>query len=151
MKEIVIATDGSPSAREAIDNGLDLASEHGAEVTFVHVLPPDDYIVAGRAGHIRPTPHHVAMDESETALEEAAEAADEAGVVYALERISGDTVDAIIAIADAKNADLIIVGSRGRSAIASALFGSVSTSLLKKAKRPVFAVRGEVVPAEAAA
>lgn len=151
MKKIVIAIDGSPSAREAIDVGLELASEQSAEVTFVHVLAPDDYIVSGRGGPVLPKPHHVDIDESETALKEAADAAEEAGVSYALERISGDTVDEIVAVADAKNADLIVVGSRGRSSIASALLGSVSSGVLKQAKRPVLIVRGAAVPAEARA
>jgi nucleotide-binding universal stress UspA family protein len=39
MKKILIATDGSASAREAVKFGLELAEEHAAEVTFVHVVP----------------------------------------------------------------------------------------------------------------
>ena len=46
MTKIVISADGSPSAREAIDVGLELATEQGAEVTFVHALPPDEFVRA---------------------------------------------------------------------------------------------------------
>jgi nucleotide-binding universal stress UspA family protein len=150
MKEIVIATDGSEAAREAVEYGVELASENGAAVTFVHVLPPDDYVVAGR-GPVVPRPHHVDMDESESALAEASDAAIAAGVSYALERISGETVAEIIAVAAAKNADLIVVGSRGRGAISSALLGSVSKGVLNQAKRPVLIVRATAVPAESVA
>lgn len=66
MKSIVIATDGSASAAGAVAFGLELATEQGAEVTFVHVLPPDDFFVAGRGGPALPKPHHVEMDKSET-------------------------------------------------------------------------------------
>lgn len=149
MKEIVIATDGSEAAHEAVEYGLELATENGAAVTFVHVLPPDDYIVAGRGPAI-PKPHHVDMDESEGALSDASDAAIAAGVSYALERISGDTVAEIIAVAEAKKADLIVVGSRGRGTVSSALLGSVSRGVLKEARRPVLVVHGTVVPAETA-
>ena len=150
MKSIVIATDGSPSSREATDFGLELAAEQGAEVTFVHVLPPDDFVVPGRAGLSVPRAHHVEMDESEVALADAANAAEGAGVSYGLERISGDTVDEIVAVADAKRADLIVVGTRGRGSITSALLGSVSSGVLRRAKRPVLVVRAAEVPAKAA-
>lgn len=148
MKKILIATDGSPSAYEATDMALELAGEHKADVTFVHVLPPDEFI-AGRVGPGRPIPHHVEMDESETALLSAAEAAEKAGVSYTLERISGETVDEIVAVAEGLEVDLIVVGSRGRGPLAGAILGSVSSGVLMKAKRPVLIVRGSGVPAAA--
>jgi nucleotide-binding universal stress UspA family protein len=151
MKRILIATDGSASAREAVEIGIELAAEQGAEITFVHVLPPDDYIVSGRLGPVLPKPHHVEVDESELALREAADAAEEAGVSYALERISGETVDEIVASADSADADLIVVGSRGRGPLTAALLGSVSLGVLGESRRPVLVVRGIAAREPAAA
>jgi nucleotide-binding universal stress UspA family protein len=141
MKNIVIATDGSPSSQEAVGVGIELATEQGAAVTFVHVLPADEFLVAGRMGHI-PKAHRVDMDESEVALHEAADAAQEAGLEYTLERISGDTVDEIVAVADSADADLIVIGSRGRGPITSTLLGSVSKGVLAESRRSVLVVRG---------
>lgn len=146
MNHILIATDGSPSAQEAVDVGLELAKEQGANVTFLHVLPPDEFRTTRLASPA--IPHHVDIDASETALEEAAGNADAMDVAYALERISGDTVETIIRLADARGADLIVLGSRGRGAVASALLGSVSNGVLREADRPVLIVRSAKVTAE---
>ena len=141
MKKILIATDGSPTARDAVDVGIELAAEQGAEVTFLHVLPADDFVGGGRGAPVFTKPHPVEMDETEIALKEAADAAEAADVGYTLERMSGDTVDEIVALADSLDVDMIVVGSRGRNAVTSALLGSVSRGVLSESKRPVLVVR----------
>jgi nucleotide-binding universal stress UspA family protein len=149
MKQVLIATDGSPSAREAVDVGIELAKEQGADVTFLHVAEPDEFH-GGRVGTVAIS-HTEEVDESETALKAAAEAADAAGVSYSLERISGETVPTIVAFADTKDADMIVLGSRGRSALATALLGSVSHGVLRHAKRPVLVVKAAKTSAETTA
>jgi nucleotide-binding universal stress UspA family protein len=149
MKQILIATDGSSSAQEAVEIGLELARDHGTDVTFVHVTPAEE-IRGGRGGSHALT-HREEIDESETALKEAAEAAEAAGVSYKLERFSGETIDTIVALADSKNADMIVLGSRGRGAVTSAILGSVSQGVLRQAGRPVLVVKGSKTPAESAA
>jgi nucleotide-binding universal stress UspA family protein len=146
MKQILIATDGSPSAQEAVETGLELAKEQGADVTFVHVTPAEE--VRGGRGGAHALTHREEIDDSETALEDAAEAAKAAGVSYALERFAGETVETIVALADSKDADMIVLGSRGRSAVASAILGSVSRGVLRHASRPVLIVKTAKAPAE---
>jgi nucleotide-binding universal stress UspA family protein len=145
MNQILIATDGSPSAEEAVGVGLELAKEQGADVTFVHVTQADEF--HGGRGGSHAIPHREELDESEATLEAAAQAAEAAGVSYALERISGETVETIVALADAKDVDLIVVGSRGRNPLATALLGSVSNGVLRRAGRPVLVVKTAKAPA----
>ena len=149
MKQILIATDGSPSAQDAVGVGIELAKEQGADVTFVHVTFSEEAKMA-RAGSHAYT-HAEPVDDSETALKEAGEAAEEAGVSYALERLAGETVPSIVALADAKDADLIVLGSRGRNALTSTLLGSVSHGVLRHASRPVLVVKTAKAPAETVA
>ena len=144
MDNILIATDGSPSAEEAVEFGLELAAEQGASVTFVHAVPPDEFFIGGKTAF--PKGHEEPVDESDTALNAAAAAAKKAGVTYKVERFADLTVDAILEVATKENADLIVVGSHDRASIGT-LLGSVSRGLVKKAERPVLVVKGARSPA----
>ncbi|MGZ6267498.1 MAG: universal stress protein, partial [Candidatus Limnocylindrales bacterium] len=55
----------------------------------------------------------------------------------------GEAGDAIVAAADAENADLIVVGSHGRSGVSRFLIGSVSDYVVRHAHCPVMVVRGK--------
>ena len=145
MKKILIATDGSPAAREAVEAGLELAGEHASKVTFLHVVSTIDWRVA-RLGPSRPRPHRLEITEEDTALHEAAALANEKGIEYELELIAGETADEIAIYGDLIGADLIVVGSRGLGAIAGAVLGSVSRAVLHQAKCPVLVVRGSRAP-----
>ncbi len=142
MKRILIPTDGSPSAAEAVAMGLELAREEGAAVTFLHVLPPDEWEHGTRGTALRPIAHPVEIDETEAALGEAVIAAERAGVPFDRVLVAGDTVDVILAAAEESGADLIVVGSRGLGPVRSTLLGSTSLGVLRRAKCGVLLVRG---------
>lgn len=125
MKRILIATDGSLSAAEAVTVGVDLAAEQAAAVSFVHVADGASLPAADDA----------------IALVAAAELARETGVDADVVVVSGDATNEIVAYADTIDADLIVVGSRGRNAVKGALLGSVSHGVLHEARRPVLIVR----------
>jgi nucleotide-binding universal stress UspA family protein len=150
MNTILIATDASPSAREAIDFGLELAAEQGAEVTFVHVVPAVDILPGGGFGITVPVLHELTDADAEP-LDAAREAAEDRGLEVHTRLLRGDPADEIVAYADVVDADLIVVGSRGHGTIASALLGSVSRAILREARRPVLVVRGVAAREEAAA
>jgi nucleotide-binding universal stress UspA family protein len=139
MRKILLATDGSPSAREAVACGLRLARAQGASVTLLHVLPPMDWTRLDRGGSVHPIPDELRVSE-EFALYEAAQLGDTHGVDVRIELVAGDPVDEIVAYADSADVDLIVIGSRGRGAVASSLLGSVSHSVLHEARRPVLVV-----------
>ncbi|HST18057.1 MAG TPA: universal stress protein [Gaiellaceae bacterium] len=141
MNRILIATDGSPAANDAVEIGLELGAEQRAAVTIVHVAPPFDVIPWSGVGMTSAFPHE--LGESDRApLEQAAELAEQHGIEVSTELLVGDPVDEIVACADSHDADLIVIGSRGHGALVSALLGSVSLGVLHETRRPVLVVRG---------
>ena len=146
MKRILVTTDGSPSSTDAVAFGVELASEHGAELIFVHVVPALDVVPSTGFGIGGAFPHEPSKHDH-VLLEEAAAVATEHGVFSTTAMLRGDTVDEIVAYADSHDVDLIVVGSRGHGAIAGALLGSVSRGVLGESKRPVLIVRAATVAA----
>jgi len=145
MKTLVIATDGSPEANEAVEFGLDLAADQEAEAVFVHVVPAVDLLPSAGFG-VAAAQEHEPSDEDRRSLEEARALAAEHGVEAKTVLLLGDPVDEIVAYADSIDADLIVIGSRGHGGLKSALLGSVSRGVLHESKRPVLVVRSVHVP-----
>jgi nucleotide-binding universal stress UspA family protein len=142
MKRILVTTDGSPSSVEAVAFGVELATEHEAELIFVHVVPTLDVVpMTGFGGDGYAFPHEPSKHDH-VLLEDAAAVAAEHGILSTTVMLRGDTVDEIVAYADSHDVDLIVVGSRGHGAIASALLGSLSRGVLRESKRPVLIVQG---------
>ena len=81
-------------------------------------------------------------------FEEAETIAEQHDVRSTTKLLNGDVVDEIVAYADNLDADIIVVGSRGHGALASALLGSVSRGILSESKRPVLVVRGHARTSE---
>ena len=150
MKRIVIATDGSESAHEALELGLDLASEQAARAFVVHVAPRVDALPYASFTVVTPTIPHEFSEHDRKPLQEASELAAERGLEIETELLQGNPADEIVAFADTIDADLIVVGSRGHGAVASALIGSVSRAVLHESRRPVLIARGAQVTSAAA-
>src|SRR5215210_6010375 len=149
MKKILVATDGSPAAVEAVEFGLELAAEHGAEAIFVHVVPAADVIPLASFGMTGSLPHRL-NDLDRAPLDAAIVLAEEHGIRATAKLLMGNTVGEIVAYADSVAADLTVVGSRGYGVLAGTLLGSVSRGVLRESKRPVLVVRGLAAEAVAA-
>lgn len=149
MNKLLIATDGSSAARAAEDTGARLAAEQEAEVVFLHVVEAEDVVVP-RRGPIMAIPHDLASPEEDEALAHAAAVAGEHGVPHTLRLVTGFDVETILGVADEIDAELIVIGSNRHGAIGTALLGSVSMALLRRANRPVVVVHPVPTPAAVA-
>jgi nucleotide-binding universal stress UspA family protein len=141
MNKILIASDGSPEARKAVELGIEIASDHEAAVIFVQVIPPIHPTQFDPGVRIQAIPAELRLRRA-VALHEATQLAAEHGVQSTFEMLEGNPADEIVAYADSIKADLVVIGSRRRGVLASALLGSVSREVVRESRRPVLVVRG---------
>ena len=144
MKRIIIGIDGSPGAAGAVREGIELASEAGANVTFV---------CARRTISLLGAPYYQRrltrqLSTARAAVEQAMTAAELAGVRADYEIVEGDPVDELLNVAGHRDADLIVVGSRGLGAISGAVLGSVSKALVEMSPIPVLVAKSDEHAAE---
>jgi nucleotide-binding universal stress UspA family protein len=134
MKQILVATDGSESAEQAVSQAIELASSTGAKLVVAYVrhapLP-----VLGEPVYQRSLSIELRLAQETTAL--AATRACGVGVGAEIEVVEGNPAECILELARARDVDLIVVGSRGHGPLAGTLLGSVSREVLRHADRPV--------------
>lgn len=145
FKRILLATDGSPASEHAAAMAVSLARLHGAQLVALYVVDPYPYLGIGEANPLGFDAYMAA------AREHAAQAhahidtlCREGGAAVALEaRMAEDVaaVDGILAAAADTDADLIVVGSHGRSGIARLMLGSVAGKVVAQSPVPVLVAR----------
>jgi nucleotide-binding universal stress UspA family protein len=136
FKTIIWATDGSEAADCALPYAKSLANGQGHALVVVH----NKELLRGRAGGY---PMYADEDELQEKIRRQAEEIREEGVDVMLKIETGAAPGAAHMIADAAHevdADVIVVGTRGHTAIGGLLLGSVTQRLLHISPCPVLAV-----------
>jgi nucleotide-binding universal stress UspA family protein len=140
-KRILIATDGSAGSRVAIEEGLELADSLGAAVTFVTVRPAP-LPVLGDPYYQRAITKE--LGRARMALAEAVALAEEHHIACEIVTLEGNVAEEIVKLARERDVDLIVVGTRGLGPFKSTLVGSVSSTVVRAANRPVLVARADV-------
>lgn len=141
---ILVPTDGSTSARRAIDEALRLARALGSRVTFLHVLedPLTVAYAAPEAVGYAAQLHEDLRAAADEVLDEAMARAREAGVEAAPRLVERN--DPARAIRDeAGDFDLVVMGTHGRRGFDRWVFGSVAEGALRGATQPFLLIREE--------
>lgn len=143
-KRILLPTDGSEASRRAIDAGVEFARESGAELVAMTATTPFRAITAD-AEMLELTAEQYEASSRQHAqrrLDEIAELARDAGVpCTAVQVVSDDPDEAIIATARERMCDLIIMASHGRRGVKGLLLGSVTQKVLVHSAIPVLVHR----------
>lgn len=145
FKHILLATDGSPASENAAALAVSLARTHGAKLTALYAVDPYPYL---GVGEVNPMGFQSYMSAAQ------AHAAEAHAKVAALCSANGSPVDlhvrmveelsaasGIVQTAKIEGADLIVVGSHGRTGIARLMLGSVAAKVVAESPVPVLVAR----------
>ena len=141
---IVVGTDGSSTAAEAVRQATELASSLGAKVYLVSAYEPVP------EGRLRDERQQVPEDlqwmvnpreDVEDTLKAGASSLEDQGVDVETLAREGDPADAILDVAEEKNADLIVVGNKGMTGAKRFLLGSVPNKVSHHAPCSVMIIR----------
>jgi Universal stress protein UspA and related nucleotide-binding proteins len=138
MSQIVVGYDGSACGDAALAATLDIAGELNDQVVVVFgYAPPGTW-----GGEI--AEHEEAIEElGEKLMNDAKRQADERGVEIEMELVPKRATEALIEVAEQRDARMIVVGSFGEPPLKGMILGSTPNKLLHVAERPVL-----VVPAD---
>ncbi len=148
MQRIIVAVDGSTPSRRAVEFAADLAGKYGAELVLVTVVPDFAPIFDPAVGeyarveHLQAPRSEYGLAAAQSALDGAERAAQEMHAARISTTLSfGDPAKEIVAAAKKKEADLVVIGSRGFGRLKGLVLGSVAQKVLGHAPCPVLVVR----------
>ena len=137
IKKILVPLDGSANSFRGLDVAIHMARACHATITGLYV-----------AGIIRPKTNDpisplekILLNNAKKIMSKAKLKSAKNGILF-FDRVSyGDEDKKIVEVAEKKNFDLIVIGSRGRGSAKEIFLGSVSNYVLHKSKKPVLIVK----------
>jgi len=148
MQKIMIATDGSDAGNRAAMAGIDIAHRSGGSIIAIYVMD------LSRLSHL---PGYATLpgfkekildlieDEGRQAIQFAQDRAQAMSVSFHGIVAQGNPSEEILKASLNHDADLIVIGSLGRTAIEKFLLGSVAEKVVFRSEIPVLLVKGDVV------
>jgi len=144
FKHLLVPIDGSPTSQLAVDKAIGLARAFASSVSVLFVIDPYPFTGVGADFSYGQMQYlSAAKAEANDALAVARQAFEAAGVQVSASLVESHSVwRGIVEAAEAGGADLIVMGSHGRSGMEKLVLGSVAQRVLSHAHLPVLVVRG---------
>ncbi len=143
FSSIVVGTDGSDTATEAVRQAIELARSVGARIELVSAYEPVTDARLHERVHVPEDLHWMVnpREDVEATLETAASAIRAAGIEVEVFARQGDPADAILDVAEERGSDLIVVGNKGMTGAKRFLLGSVPNKISHHAPCSVLIIR----------
>lgn len=130
IKTIMVPTDGSEFASRAEDMAIYIAKKLGAKVTAVYII--DERLLY---------PFDVLEEEGESILKNVSKKGKKEGLEVKEVLLVGNPAHDMARIAENEDADIIVIGTHGKTGLEKLLMGSVAENTLKTSKIPVLLVK----------
>jgi len=144
FRRVLIATDFSPASRKAFTTALDIAKANRGTLMILHVIAPftpivpEQYVDTRTWDRIDKEAHRWGTLQ----LRRLADRAKKAGVRVVGLLVDGDPAQTIVRVARMRRADLLVVGTHGRTGLSKFVTGSIANRIVATATCPVVTVRG---------
>ncbi len=144
FRKIMLATDGSESARKAVNSAIEIAKSSNAKLYAVHVIALGDYYssmpLSIDAEWIKAMEEHLRIQGKEATdyVENAGRAANVEVEPVILE---GNPANEIVDFAEKNDIDLIVMGTQGKTGIQRFLIGSVAENVVRHSIKTVLVVK----------
>jgi nucleotide-binding universal stress UspA family protein len=149
FNNILVAYDGSPSSRAAVQQALELAKADNAHVTVLSVAPSVAPLAGLSGVSVGELDSELQQWAGRTAREAASTAPSELNV-HTVTR-SGHIGEEIVAEIESGGYDLVVLGSRGHGRLTSELFGSANGYVHFHSRIPLLSISGEESNSDAVA
>jgi nucleotide-binding universal stress UspA family protein len=148
VQKLLVATDFSDYSKEALDHAVYLTQKIGAELYLLHVFEPPFFSHAGVSPSVqREVQHWIEQNKKEASekLKAIMEAVRLQGIKASSLFKEGAPFLEILKSAEEIPADLIVMGTHGRTGLPHVLMGSVAERVVRKAPCPVLTVRSKAL------
>lgn len=145
IRKILHATDFSKASTRALQEAIKLAKDHRAQLLVVHVTEPTPYVAGGEFGgaEMYTKLEDMTRQNAQSSMSKLMERLKKSKIKAESLLLRGSSHEQIVKAAKSRKADMIVIGTHGRTGLSKFFMGSVAGKVVASAPCPVLTVRGK--------